>query len=77
MSLLPARMNKIQSKMKSLDFSPYKSMGIFPDIQRQLTPPYVIQSGRISNSVETLWLSSLLAKNEEDQIKNEGARVAT
>ena len=42
MSLLPARMKKIQLKMKVLecsqDISHYKSMGIFPDAQGQLTP---------------------------------------
>ena len=42
MSLLPTRMRMINSKMKELecsqDFSHYKSMGIFPDTQGQLTP---------------------------------------
>ena len=42
MSSLPARMRTIDSKMKELecsqDFSHYKSMGIFPDPQGQLTP---------------------------------------
>ena len=42
MCLLPARMKKIQSKMKSLEwpqhFSHYKSMGIFRFAQGQLTP---------------------------------------
>ena len=42
MSSLPARMRLIKSKMKELecsqDFSHYKSMGIFPDAQGQLTP---------------------------------------
>ena len=41
MSSLPARMEKIKLKMKALDcsqdFSHYKSMGIFPDAQGQLT----------------------------------------
>ena len=41
MSFLPARMRMIESKMKELecsqDFSHYKSMGIFPDDQGQLT----------------------------------------
>ena len=41
MSYLPARMRLIKSKMKELecsqDFSHYKSMGIFPDAQGQLT----------------------------------------
>ena len=39
---LPARMRMIESKMKELEcsqhFSHYKSMGIFPDAQGQLTP---------------------------------------
>ena len=39
---LLARMRMIESKMKELecsqDFSHYKSMGIFPDAQGQLTP---------------------------------------
>ena len=41
-SSLPARMRMIDLKMKELecsqDFSHYKSMGIFPDAQGQLTP---------------------------------------
>ena len=41
MSSLPARIRMINSKMKELecsqDFSHYKSMGIFPDTQGQLT----------------------------------------
>ena len=56
MSLLTARMRMIDSKMKELewsqDFSHYKSMGIFPDTQGQLTPQSLVRSGRISNSSE-------------------------
>ena len=56
MSSLPARMRMIDSKMKELecsqDFSHYKSMGIFPDAQGQLTPQSLVRSGRISNSSE-------------------------
>ena len=63
MSSLPARMRMIDLKMKELecsqDFSHYKSMGIFPDAQGQLTPQSLVQSGRISNSSEMLWMSSL------------------
>ena len=74
MSSIPARMKKIQLNMKALecsqDFSHYKSMGIFPDAQGQLTPQSLVRSGRISNSSEMLWMSSLPAP-----IKNEGARV--
>ena len=54
MSSLPARMRLIKSKMKELEgsqsFSHYKSMGIFPDAQGQLTPQSLVRSGRISNS---------------------------
>ena len=35
-------------------FSHYKSMGIFPDAQRQLTLQSLVRSGRISNSSEML-----------------------
>ena len=63
MSSLPARMRMIDSKMKELecsqDFSHYKSMGIFPDAQGQLTPQSLVRSGRISNSSEMLWMSLL------------------
>ena len=58
MSSLPARMRMIDSKMKELaysqDCSHYKSMGIFPDAQGQLTPQSLVRSGRISNSFEML-----------------------
>ena len=58
MSLLPARMRMIKSKMRELecshDFSHYKSMGIFPDAQGQLTPQSLVRSGRISNLFEML-----------------------
>ena len=57
-SSLPARMRMIDLKMKELecsqDFSLYKSMGIFPDAQGQLTPQSLVRSGRISNSSEML-----------------------
>ena len=79
MSSLPARMRLIKSKMKELecsqDFSHYKSMGIFPDAQGQLTPQSLVRSGRISNSSEMLWMSLLPASMKK--IKNEGARVDT
>ena len=58
MSSFPARMRLIKSKMKELecsqDFSHYKSMGIFPDAQGQLTPQSLVRSSRISNSPEML-----------------------
>ena len=78
MSSLPARMRMIESKMKELecsqDFSHYKSMGIFPDDEGQLTPQQLVRSGRNSNSVLTIWLSLL---PERMKIKTGGARVFT
>ena len=76
MSSLPARMKKIKLKMKVLDcsqdFSHYKSMGILPDAQGQLTLQSTVRSGQISNSVETLCMVVLLTcKNEEHPIKIE------
>ena len=50
--LLSARMKKIHPKMKVLEwsqhFSHYKSMGIFPDAQGQLTHNSLVGSCRIS-----------------------------
>ena len=44
-------------------FSPhYKSMGIFPDAQGQLTPKSEVEPGRNSNLSEMLWLSLLPAR---------------
>ena len=58
MSSLPARMRKVDLKMKELecsqDFSHYKCMGIFPDSQEQLTSQSLVRSSRISNSSEML-----------------------
>ena len=73
MSSIPARMKKIQLKMKALDcsqdFSHYKSMGIFPDAQGQLTPQSLVRSGQISNSSEILWMSSLPASMKKIRSK--------
>ena len=75
MSSLPARMRLIKSKMKELecsqDISHYKSMGIFPDAQGQLTPQSLVRSGRISNSLKILWMSSLPDSMKKIQSKIE------
>ena len=75
MSSLPARMRLIKLKMKELgcsqDFSHYKSMGIFQDAQGQLTLQSTVRSSQISNSFETLWLSSLPAKMKKIRSKIE------
>ena len=73
MSSIPAIMKKIQLKMKALDcsqdFSHYKSMGIFSDAQGQLTPQSLVRSGRISNSFDILWMSSLPASMKKIRSK--------
>ena len=73
MSSLPARMRMIVSNKKELecsqDFSHYKSMGIFPDAQGQLTPQSLVRSGRISNSSEMLWMFSLPASMKKKRSK--------
>ena len=49
---------RIQLKNKALecsqDFSNFKSMEIFPDTQGQLTLQFMVESGPISDSSETL-----------------------
>ena len=73
MSSSPARMRMIDSKMKELDcsrdFSHYKSMGIFPDAQGQLTPQSLVRSGRILNSSEILWMFLLPASMKKIRSK--------
>ena len=75
MSSIHARMKNIQLKIKTLersqDFSHYKSMGIFPDAQGKLTPQSLVGSGRISNSSEMLWMSSLSANMKKIRSKIE------
>ena len=57
MSSIPVRMKKIQLKIKTLersqDFSHYKSMGIIPDAQGQVTLQSMVGSGQIFNSSKT------------------------
>ena len=71
--LLSARMKKIHPKMKVLEwsqhFSHYKSLGIFPDAQGQLTHKSLIGSCRISNPFEILWLSLLPARKKKNKSK--------
>ena len=73
MSSLPERTRMIDSKMKELDcsqdFSHYKSMGIFPDAQGQLTPQSLVRSSRISNSSEMLRMFSLPARMKKIRSK--------
>ena len=63
----------VKSKMKELecsqDFSHYKSMGIFPDAQGQLTPQSLAESGPNSYLSEILWLFSIPASMKKIQSK--------
>ena len=67
-------------KMKELEwsqhFSHYKSMGIFPDAQGQLTHKSLVRSCRIRTHSRFM-VVLVTCKNKEEQIKNEGARVVT
>ena len=71
--LLSARMKKIHPKMKVLEWSQhfyhYKSMGIFPDAQGQLTDKTLVGSCRISNPFEILWLALLPARIKKNKSK--------
>ena len=77
MSSLHAIMKKIKLKMKGLefsqDFSHYKSMGIFPDAQGQLTLQSTVRVVKFHNFMVVV----LTCKNGEDPIKNRGAKVFT
>ena len=58
LSSLPDRMKKIRSKLKALEWPQYNKL-IFFGAQGQLTRQPLVQSAPNSNSVQTLWLSSL------------------
>ena len=66
--LLSAKMKKIHPKMKVLElsqhFSHYKSMGIFPDAQGQLTHKLLN-----FEPIEILWLSLLPARLKKNKSK--------
>ena len=59
--------------MKALEwsqlFSHYKSMGIFPNAQGQLTHKSFVEYCPISNPSKILWLSSLPARIRKNQSK--------
>ena len=50
-------------------FFHYKSMGIFPDAQGQLTLQSLVKSGQISNLSEMLWMSLLPASMKKIRSK--------
>ena len=66
-------MKKIHLKMKAQEwsqhFSHYKSMGIFPDAQGQLTHKSLVGSCQILNPFGSLWLSLLPARIKKNKLK--------
>ena len=71
--LLPAKMKRINLKMKVLEWSQhishYKSIRIFPDAQGQLTHMSLVGSCQIPNRSETLWVSWLPARMKKIKSK--------
>ena len=57
MLTLPASRSRTAEKKWRHHFSHYKPMGIFSDFQGQLTPQWVLQSSRNSNSSELSCMS--------------------
>ena len=81
MSSIPAKMKKIQLKMKALvcpqDFSHYKYMGIFSRHSRAANSAVLGPIWPNFEVVRDVKVVLATYKNEEDLIKNEGARVLT
>ena len=71
--LLICKNKEVHPKMKLLEwsqhFSHYKSLGIFPDAQGQLTHKSLVESCQITNPFEILWLSLLPARIKKNQSK--------
>ena len=66
-----------KNEVSRTQYIPYYKYGIFSNDQGQLTPQFVVDSGRNSNSPEMLWLSSLPARLKKIRSKSKGARVLT
>ena len=81
MSSIPAKMKKIQLKMKALecsqDFSHYKSMEIFSRRSRAANSAVLGPIWPNFEIVRDVMNVLVTCKYEEDPIKNEGARVDT
>ena len=60
---------KMKAPESSQYFPHYKSMGIFPDAQGQLTPQSLVRSCGILKPSKNLWLSSLPARMKKNQSK--------
>ena len=77
MSSIPARMKKIQLKMKALDCSQDFSHYKFRDFSRRSRAANSAVLGPNFELVRDIMDVLVTCKYEEDPIKNEGARVDT
>ena len=75
--LVTCMIEKIQSEMKALEYSQYfpdrEFMGIFQDAHGQLTPQS--KQGPNLELIQEFMIVLVTCKNEENLIKEEGARV--
>ena len=75
MSLLPARMKRIQSKMKALEWSQHylliftRSRAANSNVSDGILPKY--------EPIQAFMVDLITCKNEEDLLENEGTRVVT
>ena len=80
MSSIPARMKKIQLKMKALEVHKISPIISLWDFSRRSRAANSAVRGRIWSNfklVQDFMVVLVTCKNEEDPIKNEGARVFT
>ena len=75
MSVLPARMKKIQSKMKALEWSQHYSM-IFHTLKGSQLQSQLWNLAEIQTT-QAFMVDLVTCKNEEDPLENEGTRVVT
>ena len=75
MSLLPARMKKIQSKIKELEWSQHyllifrRSRAANSEVSDGILPKF--------KPIQAFIVDLVTCKNEEDSLKNEGTRLVT
>ena len=71
MSLLPARIKKIQSKMKALEWSQHYSL-IFQTLKGSEVSDGTLPKIKL---IQAFMVGLFTCKNDEDPSKNEGTRV--
>ena len=75
LSLLPARMNKIQSKIKALEWSQhYQSILRCSRVANSIIGDGILTENKL---IQAFIVDLLVCKNEYDLFKNESTRVVT